>query len=384
MQALQTKVTFDKDGMHVSDLSIRDEEIVSFFREFAESPQVDEKVERILRLGVLAAKTIGVAEKVDYIEKEFQKLDSKFKETFSEVTKFMDEKLEDTFGEEGMFSGLLQDHFGEEGTIVKDLFNPNKDGSPLCELKNHFENRLKDLEVRLGVKQQVDEVRSHTTQKGYDFEDFCESVIGKIARINGDMLERIGTKSGTVRASKKGDFIVTLGNGSGRKIVIEVKDGAKYSLPEIQRTLETSISNREASYGIFIVKEVTALPASVGWFTECGRNQLVCALSNDQKTASDLSSDDYGMHEELLYIAYKWAKSKVLLESAKDGVMIDVSTLSTRVQSVKKNIDDLKSIAVHCGNIEKSASDIRTALRTAQNKINDELEVILHSLKSEE
>lgn len=67
---------FDNGLMVIKELKITDQETVSFFKEL-ELTEVEEKIKEILKMGVVAAKTVGTAEKVDYVEKEFNKFDSK-------------------------------------------------------------------------------------------------------------------------------------------------------------------------------------------------------------------------------------------------------------------------------------------------------------------
>jgi hypothetical protein len=375
VEEIESDFIFDKKKMLVKDFETEDNEIVSFFKDYEERPkEIKEKFENTLKVGVVAVKTIGVAEKIDYIQKEFNELDNKFKDTFTDVTEELDEKLEGMFGEEGTFSELLEEHFGEDGKIVKELFDPNKEGTPLYNLKSEIENKIEDLKEKLGIKEKEEEIKSKTTLKGFDFENYCETILSKIARIYGDTLEKTGTKQGKVKLSKKGDFVLTLGHSDKKKIVLELKDGGRFSLNEIQRTMEEAIKNREAVYGIFVVKNTESLPESVGWFNEYNGNQLVCALGNKES--------DGMLHEEILYIAYKWAKLKILLEALKEK-KLDASFVTEKVNTIKNKLEEFKAIRIQCSNIETANEEIRTISRRAEKGISEQLSVILESLRAD-
>ena len=108
----------------VKNFLTQDYDIVSYFQNLEESDNLGQKLENALKIGIVAMKSIGVAGNVDFVEKAFDNLDSKFKQN-----------LESAFGDDGKFSEVLKDHFGEDGKIIKDLFDPNKVGTPLHALR---------------------------------------------------------------------------------------------------------------------------------------------------------------------------------------------------------------------------------------------------------
>jgi hypothetical protein len=374
MEEVENNFAFTKKKMVVRDFSTEDNDIVSYFKDYENSDELQERFESVLKVGVVATRTVGVTEKIDYIQKEFNILDTKFKDTFTDVTSELDNKLEEMFGEEGTFSSLLEEHFGEDGVLVKELFDPNKEGTPLYNLKSELEHKIEEIKEKLGISEAVEEIKSKTPLKGFDFEDYCQHILSRIARIHGDQLDKTGTKAGKVKLSKKGDFVLTLGHKIGKKIVLELKDGGKFSLNEIQHTMDEAIRNREATYGIFVVKNMESIPESVGWFNEYNGNQLVCALGNKES--------DGMLHEEILYIAYKWAKLKTLLESLQEKKM-DASFIIQKATTIKNKLEEFKAIRTQCSNIEKSNEEIRTISRRAEKEISEQLTEIIESIKTE-
>jgi hypothetical protein len=282
------------------------------------------------------------------------------------------QKFEDIFGEKGKVAELLSMHFGEDGKIVKEIFDPMREGSPLYELRTELQGELQKLRTDLGISEAVKEIKEKTPLKGYDFENFCEHILTKIARQSGDILERTSDKVGKVKLSKKGDFVVTVGGKRGAKIVFEVKAVGTFSIPEILRNIDEAIKNREARYGIFLVKNVKSLPESVGWFNEYSGNQIVCALSSER-----FGNDE--MREEIMHIAYKWAKAKVMLESFKE-VSVDPAFVRNRVSNIKTKLADLTNIRTQCNNIEKASDETRQLTRKIEREINEELSSMLTAL----
>ena len=130
----------------------------------------------------------------------------------------------------------------------------------------------------------------------------CEQKLSEITRLNGDELENTTETVGVIPHSKKGDYVVTLAGQNPRRVVFELKNvsSEKFSPSKIHDSLEQSMKNREASYGVFVVEDVETVPESIGWFNECADNQLVCALSTEG--SPDLTN------LEILFIAYRWAK----------------------------------------------------------------------------
>jgi len=366
------KVTVEKDKLIVKEFETSDKDIVSYFQDIIPEEQV-ERFENALKVGVVAIKTVGLTEKIDYIEKEFQNLNHDFTGTLDSTVKEMDRKYEEIFGEKGKFSEIINQHFGENGKIIKELFDPNKEGTPLYNLRNDFRNELFELKKQMGIKKTEDDIKKRTPLKGKDFEDVCETLIGEVAHHYSDTLENTTKIEGKLTDCKKGDFVVTLAE-NGRKIVFEAKDKSSLkSTPEIQETLRRSMQNRDASYGILVIKYVESLPKGVGWFQEYENNMLVCALSTTEREET--------LHYELLLIAYKWARTRVMLQSLKDS-KVNVEFVQNRIERIQRKLAELSSIKAECTNIETSSTKIRIITTELTDTIGKELSEILGMINS--
>jgi len=160
---------------------------------------------------------------------------------------------------------------------------------------------------------------------------------------------------------------------NSKNITYEVKDVGNYSLPAIQKSLEESMINREALFGVFLVKNVESLPQSVGWFNEYDGNKLVCALGSE-------NSDDK-LHGEILLISYKWAKAKVMLQVLRES-QIDAEFIQNKITKIQKKLAELSRINTQCTNIETASEKIRTIAKSLKVDIDTELNEILGSMVS--
>lgn len=234
-----------------------------------------------------------MAEKVDFIEKEFNKMGSKFEGVLSNTLQDIGTMYETNFGDNGKFSSLLERRFGDNGTIVKELFNPYKEGTPLFSLWREIKLELENLKQQVGINKEVEKIKEKTPLKGLDFEKYCEAILNNLAKVHGDSLENTSTKPGKLLSSKKGDYVVRFGNNTGKRLVIELKNVDKqFSTKDIQDELEQAKKNREADYALLVVKCVESVPKSVCWWGEYNGHNLVCALGNRDGNSS--------LHEEIL------------------------------------------------------------------------------------
>ncbi len=352
-------IVLNEDNLYLKDLMIDDASIVSYFQNLSESEDLEEKLLNLLRIGVTVTKSISTAENVSYVEKAFDNLDSNFSQ-----------KLDAAFGDKGQFSEVIKDHFGEDGQIIKELFNPNREGSPLYVLKKELDGNLYEIREKLGINEAVEESEERGTKKGLDFEDECEKKLQWIARIHADKLQVTGTTKGKITGSKKGDFVLTLGD-NGIKIVFEMKNMSRIPSKYIHKELKEAIENREADYGIFVVKNKDSLPDEVGWFNEYDGNHLVCAVENNEGEAM--------IDGEIIHIAYKWARAKLRLEDTKEK-KVNASKILEKTNEIQQKIGDLRKIKLQCSNIDKSTEAIRETTKDTEKEIKKQLEEIVDSL----
>ena len=393
----------------VESYETSDNEIVSYFSEI--SPEnIEDNFTTSLRVGVVALNTIGTTEKIDYIEKAFYKLknnfdevliktsaemESQMNEIFGEngvistiideqfgekgaLSKIIDEHLGEEgvlskiidkyFGEEGTISKIIDEHFGEDGKLIKEVFDPAIKDTPLFNLRSLITDEISRLRKELSIKEAKEEVKAATPLKGYDFEDLCEELVGDIIKAHfGDEFERTTDVIGKLSGSKKGDFVITLSERPDCKIVLETKDRENVTLPKIHKEMKEALENRDAKYGIYVVKWVESLPKGVGCFNEYQGNHLVCALTSKEHEGI--------IHPEILNVAVCWARNRALLEIAEiEG--LDVSLIQEKLKKAMSKLKKFSRIKTECTNVEKSVKTIRFVSDEIRDEINIELEAI--------
>lgn len=357
----QNKITVHDNTLYLKDFEINDDVIVSYFENLAESEELEKKVIDLLKIGITVTQSISTAENVNYVDKAFENLGNDFTA-----------KLNTAFGEKGLLSDVLKDNFGEDGKIIKDLFNPNREGSPLYLLKTELGRSFTEIKEKLDADNKNKLIRENSPAKGVDFENQCEEKLEWIAKIHSDKFERTGNEIGKITGSKKGDFVLTLGD-IGKKIVFEMKN-RKSGLSEkiIREELETAIENRGADYGIFVVKNKDSLPKSIGSFNEYDEKQLICAVENDGETMID---------GEIIHIAYKWARARLRLEDSKEK-KIDATLITAKTGEIRQKIEDMKEIRSQCTNIQNSTESIRKTATDTEKEIKKQLDEIIDSLSA--
>ena len=324
-----------------------------------------------VRTGVMALKSTEISERVDYVEKKFEKLNDKFGKTLTDTIDELETLHDGIFGENGRMREIMMEHFGENGTLLKEVFDPSNEQSPLYKIMRGVQIEFSTLRAELGIKEKEEEMTSMTTLKGAEFEDLCQSILEKPAKVFGDTIEDTTSKPGNVKRSKKGDLVLTVGDSS-KKIVIEIKDVGTISANKITETLDEAIENRAASFGILVAKSVESFPKEISWFQEIGNDKLVVALGSESEET---------FHDELLLIAYKWARAKVNFQSAKEK-QVDAEIVEEKIESIRKKIKKMGTIKTDCSNIEKTSKHIKTTADELASEIVDELDEMNKSLES--
>lgn len=360
--------------MVIRNFQTVDRGIVSYFENLTETDDAEQKLEEVLKMGVIALRSVGVAGDVNYVEKAFENLDAKLKGKLDSALEGLDatlkNELDSAFGDDGQFSGLLKSNFGEDGKMIKVLLDPGRKGSPLYKLREDLEKSLGEIRDKMVANRVIQEAAEKSPQKGLNFEDRCEGNLAQIAKFHSDKLDITKNHPGSVPRSRKGDFVVTLGD-TGKNIVFEMK-AKSLSLNDIQEELREAMKNRDAEYGIFVARDTSMLPEGTGCFNEYDGNQLVCAVENDD--GSPIAEG------EMILLAYRWARTRLRLEPT-ETTSLDPGYFTAKAEAIRSKIDDLKKIKTNCSGIEKLTSEIRHSIDDASRKIKQELDDITASLE---
>ena len=179
------------DTVRIDDYETEDVDVVKYFEELDnQQKNLEDELGSLLKLGVVAAKAGSVGLSTDYVDKEMTKLQE-----------HMIDSIDAQFGEKGAIPQLLTDHFGVDGIIAKQLLDPSAQGTPINELRTILLDEIEKIKTKLNIK----EAEQSGTQKGFDFEDYCEPILEKIAADSklGEEVEKTGDKNKTNSANFK-------------------------------------------------------------------------------------------------------------------------------------------------------------------------------------
>ena len=354
-------ITVDADRIEIHNFETYDHEIVAFFNSL-EQNILPSKLENVLKMGITAAKSIDVGEKVSYVDKAFESLNSELKHNFDNI-----------FAKGGDLPARLEEVFGKDGKIIKELFDPETEGSPLYKLQKTLSKDLVDIRNNLQQSKGAELVEEKSTQKGVKFEDQCQEKLTQIARYNSDDLERTSTDKETSSkfGSKSGDFVITLSD-TDKKIVFEMKSG-KIGDTAIRRELKDAMDNRNAQFGILVAQRTDLLPNNVGPFKAYANNQLACSVENE--------NGDVLINGDILHLAYKWAKANILLDSAKYD-KFDASFVREKSTLLEQSLKKMRVVKKDCTNIRNISDKIRNTVDETANEMQENLDELIESLSA--
>ena len=322
-------ISIIEEKLEIQDFTSDDQDLVNYFENAQnEGKPLDEILENILKLGIIAAKSAQVGHQVDYVEKKFMLIQTKLEKQ-------------------------LDEQFGDHGDSIKDSMT----------------EMFHKLGLDLGINRAVELEHQKGTQKGAEFEEHCAEIILGIAKHHGDRLETTAKISGIVKGNKKGDYVYTI-QDNGKKIVLEMKDYVKpQSTPQLEKYLDDAIENRGAEYGIVISKRKSGFSKDVGIFQEYG-NKLFVALTTED-------SDDAELQNDLLIIALRWAKLKL---KQKSGTINSVLIIE-RIENIQRIMKEFSNIKRKCTNIKTISDEISEDLEELRDTIKTDLSEVSKSLK---
>lgn len=325
----ESEISIIEEKLKIDSFFSDDQDIVNYFENAQnEGKELGEILEYIIKLGVIAAKSAQVGHQVDYVEKKFMSIQTKLEKQ-------------------------LDEQFGDHGDSIKDSMT----------------EMFRKLGLDLGINRAVELEHQKGTQKGVEFEKYCEEIISEIAKHHNDRVESTGKISGIVEGSKKGDYVYTI-QDSGKKIVLEMKDYANpQSTPKLEKYLDDAIENRGAEYGIVISKRKSGFSKDVGIFQEYG-NKLFVALTTED-------SDDAELQNDLLIIALRWARLKLKQKSG----TIDSLLIVEKIENIQRIMKEFSNIKRKCTSIKGISEEISEDLEELRDTIKTDLLEVSKSLK---
>jgi hypothetical protein len=325
----ERKITISEDKLQIQNYVIDDQDVVNYFENLqSQGKDLHENLENIIKLGVIAVKSAHVGTQVDFVEKKFMVIQTKLEKQ-------------------------LDEQFGDHGNLIKDS---------MAEM-------LHQLGLDLGISKAVEVEHQKGTQKGVEFEEYCEEIISEIAKHHNDRLENTSKTKGLIKNCEKGDFVYTI-HDSGKKIVIDTKDyTSRQTIPKLEEYMTEAIENRGANYGIVVSKRESGFSKEVGLFQEYGNNLFVALTAEE--------SENPELQNELLVIALRWAKLRIKQKSG----TVDSSLIIEKIENIQRTMKKFSSIKAKCTSIKGTADEISEDLDELRGTINADLLGVSKSLQ---
>jgi hypothetical protein len=280
-------------------------------------------------------KTIGDTFDPDQTTSAVFRLSQLVDRTKAEIDRLFDPSRDDSHLSK--LIAIIDDYFGEGGSaedLVASQVNPVKE-EILGELRE-----LRDLVVG---KAAAAAERKKSAASGWDFEDEVEEVLCRLASAHGDSVQRVGAERDDTGREKKGDFVVQLREGP--RFVLEAKDRSNPVTLRGERgllaALAASMANRNAAFGVAVMKSEAGYPKEVGCFNDYDGNKVLCV---------------YGADGRLLDVAYRWARVSLL---AGEDRAVDVAAVDEGVQEAREALRELARVKAKAKAIVTSADEIQ-------------------------
>jgi len=355
------KLEVDGQTTIINNITIRDETVFNFLQSTDENERHNTIINAI-KIGIHGLKQLKTGAELNYVENGFNQMITKF--NFA-----LDPNLQSSFFYR--FIHLIQDYY-DRGGLIEHLLDPSTPNGPLYKLQNEFRGEIQKLRDILIKKEAERELIQKTPMKGYDFEDTCEHILNDYVSISiRDQLERTTKTPGLLAGSYAGDFLITPQGMTDKKIVIETKDIDAISEPVIIKNLEQAMKNRDAKYGIFLIKYKEGLPKKLGWFHELSKNMIVCALG---------TKDGDTQFRQLPSLALHYAKLRLQADMNIEKETITIIT--ENVTELGKKLDRFGAIQAQCTNIDKANTKIREEVIQLKEDILDHISKIRKAIFS--
>jgi Uncharacterized protein conserved in bacteria (DUF2130) len=332
-----------EDRLVIEALTINDERSARVVRQRAESGQTPtETVAKAIEIGARVLDREEVAAEVDYVKREFERLQTGHRESVEkqnqEAVDRIEEALSRALGAEdapGALGAALESHSGNLSELIAETFGEDREGAVQAQIKRILEQRDEEFLRRLSseddrnplapmlaalrrwtaerkedqdardhkLEQKLDEVLQEAarlaglqhgeeeleaaieagTQKGFAFEDAVHEEIERIAAGRGDAAHHVGSVSNEA-GSKKGDTLVEIGGADGppkARVVFEAKD-KKLSRNDAWKELDAELEGRDAGFAVLVVSGESKRPARTEELHEYQGNKMVVVFDKEE------------------------------------------------------------------------------------------------------
>lgn len=133
------------------------------------------------------------------------------------------------------------------------------------------------------------------------------------------------------------------------------------------------MENRDAEWGIGILKSSAALPKSVGSLMQVGTNVTLCAFDDDPMA---------------IEVAYKLARQQLIFKYLNKNELIsetiDKTLINEKISNIRRKFDIIKQLKGNLTSITNSCDTIKSSLDELKQDIFEELAEIKDEIFEEE
>lgn len=254
---------------------------------------------------------------------------------------------------------------------VKKLFDDK-----VVEIKNGNEKFFSDLKTHLGMKEIQAEEAKKGTQKGRDFESELYPKVVILGQQLQDSTENVTGSPGKIPKSKKGDYVITLGETSGApgsRLVIEAKKEQKYRLIDAIEEMKEAKENREAASGIFVFAKGYE-PIEIGDFRIDG-NDFYCTIDESQNE----------QNKSLIFLeaAYKIARVNIISQIRKEKIgKVDLNAVKENIKQMLEQAKVLSEIITKARTVKSHGEAIENVSSKLKEELEKTIQATLELLKS--
>lgn len=285
------KTHSDSETVTITDIQIKNPDLHRTLRSI-DPKKRDDFIENCIVVGNQALERSQAVHEVDWIKNQLGEFGSKFSTELqskialaaSEIQKnqtLLQSQINCTFDMNSRSSQISIFSKNLEGCLKKfeATLDPHEDG-PLGQLKSELLESLQELKTEFKANLAAAEATTNAQKKmpgkGVNFEEELLEILSSMAAPRNDSVEPVGSTAGK-GACKKGD-LVYIDNISRGRIVLEAKDyETQLSPAKIRSGIEEALNNRNADFGIFVVKNRDCLPQAFGAF-HMEDKYLVCSV----------------------------------------------------------------------------------------------------------
>jgi hypothetical protein len=412
------------DRLVIESLTINDERSARVVRQRAKSGQeAADTVAKAIEIGARVLDREEVAAEVDYVKREFERLQALHRETIEkqnqEAADRIEGALKSALGADdapGALGTALESHSGSLSELIAETFGENREGAVQAQIKRILEQRDEEFLHRLSsedernplapmltalrrwtaerkedqdardtkLEEKLDEVLQQAaqlaglqrgseeleaaieagTQKGFTFEDAVHDEIERIASARGDAAHHVGAVSNEA-GSKKGDTLVEIGGANGpakARVIFEAKD-KRLSRNDAWLELDAELEGRDASFAVLVVSGETKLPARTQELHEYQGDKMVVVLDKDEL-------DPRGLE-----LVYRYACARALMASEAQ-LDIDASGVGALVERAAATLKRGKGVRDNLTKAEQGIDGAREGFNSIVADVEDCLDQV--------